>query len=554
MRSIHWGRRGVLACAALALTLTSPPSVARAVNDREEVKLLQIQQLTAAGRCDDAAPLIDRARETRPGDAGLALLQGQCRIRLFNYYGALEPLNDAKALDPGLEDLDLHLAIAQLHLEDIPAAQASIAAAEGRVSDESMAQYELYSGLLLLHRAEPREAALAFERARLQNAAEVEPVASFYAGTAWQRVNERELARESFERVIELDGDGVWGRQARVALGATTLAKRSWMSARAGLEYDTNVLVQGQIPPGTGGAPGLDPADGRVVWFLDGGLELFRTSHFSGGIQANYSGNAHFDLREFDTDYPTAGGWVDYDHDERTLLRVRYNVGYAWVGYEDFVTTQLASATLHHNWGDPGRSEISIAWDWANFHYPLVQPPTATGGTCGGLSTCAPEGFDVDDAQNRDGNGLRLGLIHRYDIAAAQGEIIRALEVRGGYAYRQYWSEGTDWQFHGHGILLGFFFLLPWQLELDVEGEYIHTPFDHVTSWPNLPVPDDGTPWTLGPETRTDNVYRVAMELEKPINGLVSVSTRYIYLRNRSNSVWFDYDRHVVGAYVTLRF
>jgi tetratricopeptide (TPR) repeat protein len=554
MREFHPGRCGALACTAVALILISSALPVRAASDRDEVARLQIGQLASEGRCDDALPLIDRERAKAPGDASLALLQGQCRIHLFDYLGALDSLNDAKAISPDLQNLDLYLAIAHLHLEDIPAAQTSIAAAEGRVSDESMAQYELYSGLLALYRDEPREAALAFERARLQNAAEVEPVASYYAGMAWQSVNERELARESFERVIAVDGDGVWGKQAEAALGATTLAQRSWVTARLGMEYDTNVLVQGVIPPGVSGVADGDASDGRAVWFLDGGLELFRTEKFSGGVQANYAGNVHFHLRDFDTHYPTGGGWLDYDHDEQTLFRLRYNVGYAWVGYEDFVTSQLIGGTLYRNWGDPGRTELALVWDWANYHYPLEQPPTASGGTCGGLSTCAPEGFNVVAAQNRDGNGLRASLLHRYDIEAARGDFIRALEIRGGYAYRRYWSKGTDWQFQGHELRLGLLFLLPWELEFDLVGEYVRRPFDHVTSWPNLPVPDDGTPWTLGPEARLDNVYIVATEIEKPINDLLSVSTRYAYLRNQSNSEWFDYDRHVVGAYATLRF
>ena len=38
------------------------------------------------------------------------------------------------------------------------------------------------------------------------------------------------------------------------------------------------------------------------------------------------------------------------------------------------------------------------------------------------------------------------------------------------------------------------------------------------------------------------------------VNDWLSVSTRYFYLNNDSNAAVYDYDRHVVGAYVTVSF
>ena len=103
MRVIHPSRCGVLACTAVALILLSSALPVRAASDRDEVARLQIGHLTAEGRCDDALHLIDRERAEAPGDAALALLQGQCRIRLFDYLGAVESLNEAKAISPELQ-------------------------------------------------------------------------------------------------------------------------------------------------------------------------------------------------------------------------------------------------------------------------------------------------------------------------------------------------------------------------------------------------------------------------------------------------------------------
>ena len=38
------------------------------------------------------------------------------------------------------------------------------------------------------------------------------------------------------------------------------------------------------------------------------------------------------------------------------------------------------------------------------------------------------------------------------------------------------------------------------------------------------------------------------------VAAIVTVSVRYGYLNNHSNVGVYDYDRHIVGAFVTLRF
>ena len=57
---------------------------------------------------------------------------------------------------------------------------------------------------------------------------------------------------------------------------------------RAGLEYDSNVMLNGNSVPLPQGIS--DEDDGRGVWFLEGGAELFRTDNWSGGLVGNYAG------------------------------------------------------------------------------------------------------------------------------------------------------------------------------------------------------------------------------------------------------------------------
>jgi hypothetical protein len=352
--------------------------------------------------------------------------------------------------------------------------------------------------------------------------------------------------------VIGIDGDGDWGRQAETALASAGLEPRRWVSARAGIEYDSNVVLLGQGVPQPRTISGQ--SDGRGVWFLEGGAELFRAGDWSGGILADYAGNAHFDLHEFDTQYPSGGVWVDRNLGRDSLLRANYNVGYAWVDYSSFLFDQSAALSFFHNWGAAGNTSLSVGWDGNDFLFVIFQPPTATGGSCSGFETCAPEGFDAESARNRDGNGLHVGLAHRYDGLLRQNDIIRGISIHGDFDYYRYWAKGTDWDFQDFAVQLGFLAHLPWELGLEIAGFYTYRPFDNVSSYPEDLPPATGTPYTLGPDTRTDHIGQVLVELERPIFDWLTVSARYWYTRNASNIVYFDFDRNVVGGYFTLAY
>lgn len=533
-------------------------AVAQRSADTLKVIELKIERMAREGRCLEALPEIEHARMGAPRSVRLAMLEGQCQLQLFDYVNALESFEEVEALDPELEDAALYRAIAQYHSEDFEGAEKSIGAAKGHVSYPAMAQYELYSGLLLLNRNDYRPAALAFERARMADAAQVEPVASFYAGLAWQSLSERDLAREAFERVVDVDRDGAWGIRAAAALDSAGLEERNWVSLRAGLEYDSNVVLLGEGLPVPQGIS--DEDDGRFSYFLDGGVELFREGRWSGGIRGSYAGGVNFRLREFDTQYPIASLWLDRGIGERSLIRATYSLGYAWVDYSPFVTTQSAILSYFHSWESAGNTELALGWEWNDYHFDIPFVPAANpDGTCPNVPgfplqlPCSPPNVNSKEARNRDGNGLRLALVHRYDLLSGENEFFRTFTLRGGYAFRRYFAKGTDWDFMGHEFLLGFNSHLPFELNFDVQGGFTYQPFDSPSSYPDPPV-QAGQQYYLSPEDRLDKIWSVQSVLERPLTDWASVSARYDYIRNISNVDVFDYSRHVIGGFVTLTY
>ena len=176
---------------------------------------------------------------------------------------------------------------------------------------------------------------------------------------------------------------------------------------------------------------------------------------------ASYSGSAHFDLDEFDTDSSRLSLWTDFGIDNETILRGRYEVGYAWVDYDDFATTRAAAATLYRSCGELGDTEFSLGWYWNDYPFgPLSIQENAASVSADGACDPAlgvpfrPNGRRARDDQDRDGNGLRLALEHRHDFRTDDIEWLEDLVLRAGYAFDRYWAEGRDYDSMAHTFAL----------------------------------------------------------------------------------------------------
>jgi tetratricopeptide (TPR) repeat protein len=496
--------------------------------DRESVLQLRAGSLEAEGRCQEAIELARQAHLDGILDARIGLVAGRCEVRLLRYSQALSTLDEAKALPPQLAEIDLYRGIALYHLEDFEAARRALDAARGELQGNAL--LDLYTGLLRLQRNEPREAALLLERARRADANAVEPVASFYAFLAWRSVDEDARAKAALERVRQTDPEGPWVAEAERILTRRHLRSRSdsWAALQAGMEYDSNVMLRGRVGPGAGEIPKV--GDWRGVWSVDGGIELLRTEVWSGGLVAAYTGMAHidlerFDLERFDVHFPTAGAWIDREFRRDTTVRLRYDYGYAWVDENSFVQTHDWAVSVHHRWEKAGRTRLGVLPLLRNYMFPtpVISDPQ---------KGC----YDVD----RDGAGVDVELEHRYVIGPGD------LEVRGGYEYHNYSSEGCEYNFNGHEFGLGLNTAFPFDagsspvLLLDAWGSFTYEPYTGDSAYGPVGV------------RREDHIWQAGAALEIPVTGRVSILARYSFVDNGSNVRVYDYDRHIVGGYIRV--
>jgi hypothetical protein len=159
-----------------------------------------------------------------------------------------------------------------------------------------------------------------------------------------------------------------------------------------------------------------------------------------------------------------------------------------------------------------------------------------------------PSGFPglADDARrrrNRDGV--------QYDVGSEWTWLLEATltTFRVGGAYTRYEAEGKDWSYDGGRGTVSIIQPLPLRFTLTLDGTFDYLDFDHRSSY----LPASEYAFGRGPKRR-DRVAVGEAELGYAITDWMTLSARYQYTDNDSNTEVFDYDRHIVGGYLTFFF
>lgn len=508
-----------------------------AASEEGEILRLRGENLAAQGRCNEALSVLERARAAAPQDARIPLRSGQCLIQQKRYPDAVAALEEAQRLDPTLADVPLHLGIARYHLGDLAGAEAALAQARERTPGR--AEVDLYQGLIQLQRAEGRGAAASLERARRADPRAVEPVASYYEGLAWSSAAERARAREALERVKREAPGTPWADAAQRELERLAGADRDervWVSVTGGVEYDDNVVLRGSsvtLPDEIAGQ-----SDPRLVWSAEAGWEFLRFGDWSAGTIVSYYGSAHEDLADFNVQYPEATLWLDRRLGDATTARLQYDFGYAWVGADPFLTNHTLTPALFQSWGDAGVTRLFVEYERDNYRF------SNKGGPAGPGDPPGPPSASTVSQRNRDGYEIETGVDHVLPLAIGWDGVA----LRGGYHYHYYSARGSEYSWQGHEAILGARAALPWKLALDLEGRFLYAPYRNASTFPA-----PGTTIFLD-ERRSDEVYSVEASLERPLTDQLTAAVRYAFINNESNVQVFDYNRYIVGAYLTFRW
>jgi tetratricopeptide (TPR) repeat protein len=551
-RTLRAACRGLILAGAFA----SPLHAA----DDARLLFIRGQSLAVEGRCEDALPLLAQARLADLRGTDASLLAGECLIQLERYDEAVEALEEARQRDASVELAELRLAMAYYHEGRFRAAERVLEAASARLSGRP--EFHLYRGLLLLQRDEARSAARELEAARRAGPERVEPAASYYAGVAWASAGDLDRAERAFERVREEAPESPWAARATNVQGRVQAFRRSdlWLEIKTGLEYDDNVVLRA----GAVSLPHSLPSqrDSRAVVEIEAGSEFFDDGAWSAGTMLSYRGQAHRDLGEFDLFYPAWTLWLDRRLAEGTAARLRYDVAYAGYDGDPFLFSQSLTPTLFQEWGDGSLTRFFARYYRLNYlgsNYDVAGAPSGSspGDLCdpsganpppASTPACGPPGFNESSARNQDGNGITLGAEHRIPLGFANSEL------RGGYSFHHFGARGSEYSFNGHELSLGTLSALPFDFQLDTFASYTFLPYRHASSFVDPRDLQPGRQYPLDGSDRRDDIWRFEVELERPLSQRLLASVRYQYIRNQSNVTVFDYDRQILGAYLTVRF
>ena len=166
-------------------------------------------------------------------------------------------------------------------------------------------------------------------------------------------------------------------------------------------------------------------------------------------------------------------------------------------------------------------TELSLMGGFYDFKYEREDPD-------------GPGPHDADDI-DRDGTEVAAEILHRYPTG------FEDLEVRGGYRYSWYDAEGFEYDYDAHRFFAGWEVTLPFEVGWDSQVAFTYRDFDHTSVYQ-----------TSG--EHLDRQWDVGTELEKFITENVSLIARYSFTDSGSNTPEYDYDRHIVGGYVHVRF
>jgi len=513
------------------------------------------ERLAVEGRCEAALPRLEEELEATPDDARAAWRLGQCALRLGEYGRAARALERSLAADPSRVRARLDLARARYHAGDLDAALAALRAGEAELAGD--ATWQLYRGMVARGRGETDTAVRALERALALDADAVEPVASYHLGLALRERGDAQRADALLRGVAEAWAGTAWATEARRALGGDADARRAWLTLGAGAEYDDNVVLVGRDVPLPRDIS--DEAGARGVWLASGGVDLGHWGDTAAGVLASYRGRTHADddLRAFDSHFPTASLWVDHALRPDTHLRVRGDLGYAWVDGDPFLGTGGGRISLLHAWSRRSTTELfggGFADDYLFSFLDVPDGAGAPGDACPAAQpaffvVCGPPGLDEGDARDRDGWALEAGLAH---AAALPARWPGDPSLRGGYTFTRFDADGREYTHASHRLFLGAAFALPWAFALDLEGSWTARVFRHPSTHPEQDALVAGEQYALSGLRRREHALEGEVRLSRALGERLAATARYRYRDNRSTADVFDYDQHLVGLVLTV--
>lgn len=481
---------------ALALAMCVGLPMASMASDLSEVLMSKGIMYYDKGQYLEAAQTLGEALKEDPGQLEIRKYLFLAKARASGKASGSELLRAQAKEKPEDPRLRLDLAAA-LYVEGF-LAEALENLEQAHRLDPGLAEVFFFRGLVRLKMGQPREAVEDLQKARALEPKLVQ-ASMFYEGLGLRQMRQHEAARSMFQRVAEINPMTGYAMEAN-ELGSVGAGPRFTAKLTTGVEYDTNVTIEGRR--NSLGVP-LDVQDRFQVRFPFSALLDYRfldLGEWSFGGRYGFYASVHDDSSDMNVLSNTAelyGVWRRAEW----YLRPFYYYQSVLLGGDQLSDTHSAGASLMYYGPYNLAPEIYLRGQSRQYNFP------------------------TQDRSDPDSWNLRAEYNQYYLLQGGRGYIRAGLGLEGNQA------DGSNLDYRSFLVLAGLQYQLPWKLQFNFDFEYQKRSYDRVH--------------TLFGVEREDNQYSMAWQLSRPLGKGFEVKGRMAFIRNDSNIGDFDYDRQI---------
>ena len=458
---------------------------------------------------------------SNPEDASALQYLGLIASKNGDPDGAIEYFRRAVTAEPAEADIRFTLGVALLHQER--AAEASEEFDRVLAVEPDNAQAEFYAGVADYRQQQFPEtvrhmkAALALDPSlRLQS--------RYYIGLAEVFMGNLEASTAAFSEAASMSPSDPLAIAAASISDRIQPESRWWgIDVSSGVEYDSNPTFVGSNV--TILTESLEEVrlkredDVAGVFALDTYYDLLDMDFVT--LRAGYSGYVSLHDRADEVDQVTHLGWADLGfHYGDWRFGTRFDGSMTNLDLDDDYLEMFRvspSVTYANNqWG-----VTQVLYQYHDLDYK----------------------FDTSDAPEFDADGTL------HDLSFTQFVYLPApfTYARAGIGFQRQRTDGTEFEYDGISLTVGAGIELPFDARGGVLVQYFHRDYENRSTDPD---PFDGGTR----DKRNDDVARIKLDLTVPFAQYWEVALRGSFTFNDSNISDYDFNRHVVGTYVTFTY
>lgn len=458
----------------------------------------------AEGRLDEAVAEFERVLVDEPDDAATHQYLGLIAVEQADFERAIASYRRAVELTP--DDPELRLELGSALLEAGRNDEASELLDPLVAADPSLARGQLLAGI-----ASYRLRRYAESAERLEEATRLDPglsrEARYYTGLVYAYLGNVPAASDAFAAVQDQSPLHPLGQSA-AELGREMepyRGGRPWeLALTLGTEYDSNPLVVGSLVP--------REDDVRGVASLRTSFRAIGTERYE--LSAGYDAYVSLHAEEDAVDVQTHLGWLAGSALVGPVrASLRYDYSYTFLDLTNkFQSVHRVTPRLL--WSQSRYTATELGYQFLDFEY--YRP-------------------NFDPVLDQDGN--------RHVASAGQflfpGNWIEF--VRVGVAYDHNESRGAEFRYDGYEVNLRAGLRLPFQFRVTADYGYTRREYDEKSFFDPS-------------RKRDDDVHRVSIQVARPLTEALELTLYGFYRNNGSNVAVYDYDRAIVGTYLSYRF